>query len=185
MNNDREMKIPNGFWVTQLQGNIADKFRRFLSNEGFDTPSTEIKEIDDEYPVLLASARVETVAESQMFFDEPWCNIEYGDREGEVIRLYNEYCSAINLELGTKGVDMDNLFKLNRQTMYDNFPDAWDSPVAYELGERVHLWVETEHTWFLGEYQEDKELPIEVRFGCFNAEDMVKLVNHMSAFSEH
>lgn len=185
MNDDREMKIPNAFWATQLQGSIADKFRRFLSDERFDVPSTEKNEIDDEYPILLASAQVETVAESQMFFDEPWCNIEYEDRERETSRLYNEYCNVINLELGREGVDMDKLFKLNRQTMYDDFPDAWDSPVAYELGERVHLWVEKKHTWFLGESQEDKELPIEIRFGRFNAEDMATLVNHMSAFSAH
>ena len=177
------MKIPNNFWVVQLQGNIADKFRNILSDESFDAPLIQSNSIDDECPVLLASAKVETVAESQMFFDEPWCNIEYEDREGEVVRLYTEYCNAISLELNIEGIDMDKLFKLNRQTMYDDFPDAWDSPVAYELGERVHLWVEQKHTWFLGESQEDKELPVEIRFGRFNADDMAKLATHMSAFS--
>lgn len=183
MNRDLAMRIPKAFWASQLQGNIVDKFRSFLSDERFDMSSTENKKIYDEYPILLASAKVETVAESQMFFDEPWCNIEYADRAGEVTRLYNECCNAITLVLDTEGVDMDKFFKLNRQTMYDDFPDAWDSSVAYELGERVHLWVETEHTWFLGEFQEDKELPIEIRFGRFNADDMAKLVKHMSAFS--
>lgn len=184
MNTDRKIKIPEAFWVTQLQGNIAEKVRSMLADQRLDEPCIQGNVIDDEYPIMLASANVETIAESQMFFDEPWCNMEYDDREGEVTRLYNQYCSIINSELGSQGADMDKFFMLNRQTMYDDFPDAWDSPIAYELGERVHLWVETKHTWFLGEYQEDKELPIEIRFGRFSAEDMAKLAIHMNAFSE-
>ncbi len=183
MNDGRQLEIPNGFWVTQLEGDIANRFNSMLSGTSFYALSCQNTLVDDEYPILLASAEVETVAESQMFFDEPWCNIEYGDRESEVSRLYNEYLNAINLELGSDGIDMDKFFMLDRQTMYDDFPDAWDSPVAYELGERVHLWVKTHHTWFLGEFQEDKELPVEIRFGRFSADDMAKLVAHMSAFS--
>lgn len=177
------MNIPNGFWITQLQGNVADEFSRFLNDDNFDALSIGNEQIDDEYPVLLASVRIETLAESQMFFDEPWFNIEYQDREREVARLYNEYRDAISLKLNNDGADMDKIFKLDRQTMYDDFPDAWDSPVAYELGERVHLWVESKHTWFLGEFQEDNELPIEIRFGRFTADDMAKLAGHMRAFS--
>jgi len=177
------MNIPDGFWTTQLQGNIADEFSRFLSDDTFGALSIGNEQIDDEYPVLLSSARTAMLAESQMFFDEPWVNIEYQDREREVSRLYNEYRDVISLKLDAYGADMDKLFKLDRQTMYDDFPDAWDSPVAYELGERVHLWVEPKHTWFLGEFQEDKELPVEIRFGRFNANDMVKLSDHMRAFS--
>ena len=85
--------------------------------------------------------------------------------------------------VGDDGIDMDVLFKLNRQTMFDEFPDAWDSPVAYELGEQVHLWIKEDYTAFLAVFQEDKELPIEVRFGRFNTHDMGVLVNHMSQFS--
>ncbi len=177
------MNMPDGFWTTQLQGNIADEFSRFLGDATFEAHLIGGEQIDDEYPALLSSARTTILAESQMFFDEPWVNIEYQDREREVARLYNEYRDIISLKLDADGADMDELFKIDRQTMYDEFPDAWDSPVAYELGERVHLWVEPNHTWFLGEFQEDKELPIEIRFGRFNADDMKKLTEHMRAFS--
>lgn len=168
----------------QLQGNIAEKIRSFLNDKRFDTDLTENTNVDVEYPVLMPSVIYETVAESQMFFDEPWFNIEDDDREAEVARLFKHYCTAISLELNIEGVDMDKLFNLNRQTLYDDFPDAWDSPVAYELGEQVHLWVGNVHTWFLGVLQEDKELAIEICFGCFSAADMAKLTNHMTAFSE-
>jgi len=177
------MNIPKAFWKTQLQDSIADKFKSLISTEWLSFPGQDVDQIDDEFPILLTSLKADIVAESQMFFEEPWFNIEYAEREDETDRLYRQYCSAISEDRGSHGVDMDVFFKLNRETMYDDFPDAWDSPVSYELGERVHLWIEAERTWFLGVFQEDKELPIELRFGCFGGQDMLKLSDHMNAFS--
>ncbi len=178
------MNAITGFWVTQLEANAAEHFKGVIQDDLFDDEPSNRCVADDDYEVLLPSVQIELVASSQMFFDEPWFTIAYDDREAETARLYEEYRQAIVPQLSDEGVDMDEYFKINRETMYDDFPDAWDSPVAYELGERVHLWISSEWTWFLGVSQEDKELPIDIHFGRFNSGDMKQLSVHMRAFSK-
>ena len=177
------MSAVDGFWVSQVLNSQTGFFENLLTTKGFSSAPLSVDLGDDEFPILLPSVQMELAAESQMFFEEPWCNIDYEDRDAETLRLFKEYRQMITVLVGDDGIDMDVLFKLNRQTMFDEFPDVWDSSVAYELGEQVHLWIKEDYTAFLAVFQEDKELPIEVRFGRFDAHDMRVLARHMSQFS--
>lgn len=182
------MNALENFWETQINGDPTSNIGKLLNHRW---PNTNVPvhessldgSIDPDFPVLLPSADFELIALSHMFFEEPWFNIDYEDREKETARLYNEYRQAISSHVGDNGADMDAVFRINRETVYDDFPDFWDSSIAYELGERVHLWVTQKQTWFLSVFQEDKELPIEIRFGRFSVKDTQVLTDHMNAFS--
>lgn len=168
----------SGFWVEEWSD--LTRFDTFIQTE---QPRQGVPEDNLDEPILLPSVQAQIVATSQQFFEEPWVNIDYADREAESTRLFSVYCQAISDRLSDEGVDMDQLFKIDRATVYDDFPDIWDSPVVYELGESVHLWRKTDWVWYLSIFQEDKELPIEMHFGCFTHQDMETLTQHMRAFS--
>lgn len=124
------------------------------------------------------------LAESHMFFDDPYASLDYDVRNEAIDSQFSAYETIISGELGQNARSLSEAFSLSAEKLLDNDEYIFESPVGYTLGERVALWPTTNGTWFLGAQQEDKELPIFIIFGKFDSADHAALGAHLKGFAQ-
>ncbi|MGH1421669.1 MAG: hypothetical protein ACRBEQ_07615 [Hyphomonas sp.] len=163
--------------------NISDEAKAELRAElEAEDDWDEEPEDDSESDAFMPSLVATLLAESHMFFDAPYADISYEDRQAAVHTRFNDIARCVTETLAQPAQTLGEPFDISTDALIANDAFLFDSPVGYTLGEHVLLWPTPTGTWFLGAQQEDKELPVIIIFGHFNSDDHAKLGAHLKGF---
>ena len=147
----REMGLPEEELATMLKGLEA-----MLAEE------------DDWAEAMTAEGAPEVgLATSHMFFEDPHASIEYEDRERQVAELFGAYKAAASKALGQPGRSVVEACGVTLEAFFD----AEDSEALMDTGMTAGTWIwEADGVVYaLNQFQEDKELPIDVTFARMTA----------------
>lgn len=154
----REMGLPEEELATMLKGLEA-----------------MLEEEDDWAEAMTGEGAPEVgLASSHMFFDDPYASIDYDEREQQVAERFDAYKAAAVKALGQPGQGIVQACGVTLEAFYD----AEDGEALMDTGMTAGTWIwEADGVVYaLNQYQEDKELPIDVTFARMSSDafDAVK-----------
>lgn len=112
------------------------------------------------------------LATSHMFYDDPYAALDYDERKAQVAELFGRYKAAAAKAVGAPGQGLAQAFGVTLEQLYR----AEDAEALMDTGldARSWIWRQEGVVYALNQWQEDKELPIDVTFArlpveAFNA----------------
>jgi len=103
------------------------------------------------------------LASSHMFYDEPHASLAYEVIASQVAEKLTAYASAISAAVGDAGQSLGEFLGVSGNV--DGQDAVIDVLVETDLAAVAWVWVVGDVTFFLSQWHEDKELPIDLEFG--------------------
>ncbi len=150
----RAMDLPDDIKETMLRG-FKDSIAEAREEEWADEEDDFVRDPEGRLGVALAS--------SHMFFDDPYASLEYEEIDRQVEGLMTRYRAAARAALGHPGQLLADFLGVSQAQLWDD--DAFDALMEAGLDAMVRVWVGPAQVYFLSQWQEDKELPIDLEFG--------------------
>ena len=144
----RAMDVPPDVLDSMLKG------LKTMMQESREEAAADDQEAMEGYPAIA-------LASSHMFSDAPFAALTYEAREAQVAERLEAYRTAASAAIGQPGQSLSDYLGVAVET--DD--DALDVLLESELAAVVWLWEAGPQVYFLSEWQEDKELPIDLEFG--------------------
>lgn len=159
----RAMGLPEEVLATMLKG--------LKTMQAEEADWVEASEGEGALDVALAS--------SHMFYDDPYASLDYAEREAQVAVLFERYKAAIAKKAGLPGQSLVDAFGVTLEQFYH----AEDAEVLMDTGLNAGTWVWAHDgvIYTLNQWQEDKELPIDLTFARMAAADFAALKAQVQA----
>jgi len=153
----RAMGLPEDVLQTTLEGFRAMVAEQEEAQEIFED------EGDDGYDGRGGAGRVgATLASSHMFFDDPYASLGHAEIDAQVGKALAGYKAAIAKAVGIAGQSFAAYLGVTDEQL--NGHDAFDAQMAAGIEGAVWVWELRDAVFALTQWQEDKELPIDLEF---------------------
>ncbi len=152
----RAMDLPDDIKETMLRG-----FKNSMAEareEDWDNADNEEDFAPDPDGRLGVS-----MASSHMFFDDPYASLAYEEIDRQVEGLTTRYRVAVSASLEDEGQSLADFLGMRQEQLWDD--DTFDALMEVGLDAVTWVWVGPAQVHFLSQWQEDKELPIDLEFG--------------------
>ncbi|MEM6304725.1 MAG: hypothetical protein AAF744_08400 [Pseudomonadota bacterium] len=153
----RGMKLPADIMKTMLRG-FKNSMQEAREEEA--RAATEEEEFD---PMPGPNGRVGlALASSHMFYEDPYASLGYEEIEGQVNALLARYGAAISKAVGHPGQTLPEYLGLAEDALWEDA--VFDILVEPGLDAVMRMWITGDLVLYLGQWHEDKELPIDLEF---------------------
>lgn len=150
----RAMDLPEDIKETMLRG-----FRNSMA----EAREEEAEDTDDDFDPDADGHPGLALASSHMFYDDPYASLEYEEIDRQVNDVMARYRDAASAAFGDPGQSFAAFLGVSQGQLWDD--DTFDTLMEAGLDAVIWVWAGAEQVHFLSQWQEDKELPIDLEFG--------------------